>query len=98
MTNDWQWEKIDDAEYRLKKPSGIIVAYLGRNFDKRWFCWFYNDDLDLSFDTTFDGYNNAEEVVRQATLWIYNLCNNVANSFHYIRDHLPSSHNLIFEE
>lgn len=88
MDNDWCWEKYDNSEYRLKDSYGQVIAYLIRNYD-RWFCWFYNDDWDMKFRLTIEGLKNTEEVIWQATIWIYNTCNRIANSFHRIRDHLP---------
>lgn len=94
MLNDWRWEKVDRSEYKLKDASGQTIAYLFRNYDSRWFCRFHNDDWNMNFGVTFEGLKNAEEVIWQTTLWIYNTCNHVANSFHRIRDHLPSLHEL----
>ena len=94
MLNDWHWVKYDNSEYRLKNASGEMVAYLVRNYDDRWFCRVYNDDWNINFGVTFDELRNTEEVIWQATLWIYNTCNQVANSFHHIRDHLPSLRDL----
>ena len=94
MLNDWCWEKFDESEYRLKDAYGQMVAYLICNYDDRWFCRFWNDEHDMKFCATFEGLKSAEEVIWQATLWIYNTCNQIANSFHHIRDHLPSLHEL----
>ena len=94
MLNDWHWVKYDNSEYRLKNASGEMVAYLVRNYDDRWFCRVYNNDWNINFCVTFEGLRNAEEVIWQATLWIYNTCNQIANSFHHIRDRLPDIHEL----
>lgn len=89
MFNDWHWEKIDDSEYRLKTQYDHVTVYLIRNYDDRWTCRFFNDDYDMKFAATFEGFKDPEEVIRQATIWMYNTCNQIANSFHRIRDHLP---------
>lgn len=90
MLNDWYWEKLDDSEYRLKNTSDEMVAYLVHNYNDKWSCRIDNNDWNINFVVTFGGLRNAEEAIRQATLWIYNTCNQVADSFHHIRDHLPS--------
>lgn len=89
MDNDWCWEKYDNSEYRLKNSYGHVVAYLICNYNDKWSCLFYNDDFDWKFKMTFEGFDNAEQIIQQATIWIYNTCNQIANSFHRIRDHLP---------
>ena len=94
MLNDWHWEEIDNSEYRLKDTSGQMRAYLICNFDDRWVCRLYNDELNMNFHATFEGLKTNEEAIWQATLWIYDTCNQIANSFHHIRDHLPSLHEL----
>lgn len=89
MDNDWCWEKYDNSEYRLKDSYGQVIAYLIRNYDDRWFCRFDNFDWDLHFKMTFEGFEDVEQIIQQATIWIHNTCNQIANSFHRIRDHLP---------
>lgn len=94
MFNNWHWVKYDNSEYRLKNISGQMIAYLINNFNDRWTCRLYNVEYDITFVATFEGLENTEEVIWQATLWIYNTCNQIANSFHHIRDHLPSLREL----
>ena len=94
MLNDWKWKKIDDAEYRLIDSSENMKGYVIRQFDKQWFCRFYNKRLDQDFSVTLSGMTNAEEALWQATIWIYYECNSIANSFHHIRDHLPRLNDL----
>lgn len=93
MDETWKWEKVGETEYRLKDECGLTVGYLALNYDRSW-CRFYNDDFDMKFSLMIEGLKNTEEVIWQATLWIYKTCNRVANSFHRIRDHLPSLHEL----
>ena len=90
MLNDWNWEKVDDSEYRLKNTSGQMIAYLLNNFNDRWICRLYNIEYDITFVVTLEGLKSQEEAIWQATIWIYNTCNQIANSFHHIRDHLPN--------
>lgn len=94
MLNDWEWEKCDNHEYRLKDTSGQEVAYLIHNFDDRWFCRLIINEFNIRYGATFEGLTNAEEVIWRATLWISDICNQVANSFHHIRDHLPDFNEL----
>ena len=89
MLNDWKWEKIDDSECHLKDTYGHLIAYLIRNYNDHWYCKFYNNDFNICFAMDFEGIDSAELVQWQATLWIHTKCNDVANSFHRIRDHLP---------
>ena len=35
-----------------------------------------------------------EEAQWRSVIWVYDQCNNIANSFHYIRDHLLSYREL----
>ena len=93
MLNDWKWNKIDDYEYRLMDSDQIMVGYVISD-GSQWHCRFYNKRLDQYFGTTFSGMTNAEETLWQATIWIYDECNKIANSFHHIRDHLPELHDL----
>ena len=90
MLNDWCWVKVDDSEYKLNDNNGQNVAYLIRNFDDRWVCRFYNDNYNMDFGVVFENMESAELVIWKATIWIYDECNRIANSFHHIRDHLPS--------
>ena len=94
MLDDWKWIQIDDYEYRLKDASNQLIAYLVEDSSHRWQCCLYNDDWNMKFFSSFDGLENTQEVIWQATIWIYNTCNQIANSFHHIRDHLPSLHKL----
>ncbi len=93
MDKTWKWEKVSKTEYKLTDSCGLTVGYLALNYDRSW-CRFYNDDFDMKFSLTIEGLKNTEEAIWQATLWIYQTCNQVANSFHRIRDHLPSLHEL----
>ena len=96
MVRYYQWEKVDDSECRLKDPSSqmIAIAYLIRNFNDRWSCRFYNADWDMTYYCVFEGIKTPDDAMRQATVWIYNTCNQVADSFHNLRDHLPSLEEL----
>lgn len=89
MSEAWKWEKVSKTEYKLTDSCGLTVGYLALNYDRSW-CLFYNDDFDMKFRLTIEGLKNTEEVIWQATLCIYKTCSQVANSFHRIRDHLPS--------
>lgn len=71
-----------------------MKGYVIRQFDKQWFCRFYNKRLDQHFGVTISGMTNAEEALWQATIWIHDECNKIANSFHHIRDHLPRFNDL----
>lgn len=90
MLNDWNWEKICDFQYELKDTSGELVAFLSHSFEDKWYCQFLNHSCGTSFLVDFEGIKNGEEAVWQATMWIRTTCNKTANSFHQIRDHLPS--------
>ena len=85
----YDWQKIDDSEYRLKDASDQTIAYLIHNWDDRWFCKFYNDDFNIKYGVTFEGSNNNDDIIQLATLWIYDICNQLSDSFHHIRDCLP---------
>ena len=89
MSNNWEWEQVDNSEYRLKDIYGQIVAYLTRSNDNQWVCRFYNDQFNFKFCMIFLGLKNNKEAVWQATLWIYDTCKTVMNSFQYIQDNLP---------
>ena len=94
MLNDWKWEKIDDYEYVVRDNNNAIIIQLIQIWDKQWRCAFYNDKYELKYYTNFPGDTTIEEIQWQATLWVNEQCNNIANSFHHIRDHLPSIHDL----
>ena len=94
MLNDWKWEKIDDSEYRLTDYDGQTVAYLVRNFGDSWFCRLINRRFDIHFGRIYDNVTSIEWLKWQATIWIQDECNRIANSFHYIRDHLPNLNKL----
>ena len=89
MKNKWNWEKINPECYILKDEYNYGIAHLAKYHNDKWACQFYNDDYNITFNIILEGIYNAEEAIWQATLWIYNTCNQVANSFHRIRDHLP---------
>ena len=93
MLNDWVWEKVNKSEYRLKDTSGKTISYLIHNCDNKWFCTFYNYKFNIKYDVILK-VKSTEEAILQATTWIYNTCNEIANSYHYIRDHLPDSYEL----
>ena len=90
MLNDWNWEKVCDFQYELKDTSGEVVAFLYHSFEDEWYCKFLNYHCGGIFFGNFEGIKNGEEAVWQATIWIYRTCNKIANSYHHIRDHLPS--------
>ena len=95
----WRWDKVDDYEYRLKDENHQIKGYLIQDGSGDWVVRFFNDDIDGAFPNTarLKDMDNAEHAIWQATLWIYNQCNKIANSFHHIRNHLPSIHELAEE-
>ena len=90
MLNDWKW----DSDLRLRDNRDNVVAYLGLFAPEKWFCRLDNNDYNIHYSVTLEGLKSKEEAVWQATVWIYNECNAIANSFHRIRDHLPSIHEL----
>lgn len=94
MLNDWKWEKIDDYEYVVRDNNNAIIIQLIQLWNKQWRCVFYNDKYELKYYTFFLGNTTIEEIQWQATLWVNKQCTNIANSFHHIRDHLPSIHDL----
>ena len=71
-----------------------IIIDLIQNQNKQWICTFYNDEYKLKYQALFPENMTIEEILWQTILWVNNQCNNIANSFHYIRDHLPSVHDL----
>ena len=94
MLNDWTWEKVDDAEMRLKDSSGKLISYIVRTAPGLWYCRLYNDDCYMHSGVALVDMKSAEEAMWQATLWINKECNRVAKSFHRIRNHLPRLHEL----
>lgn len=89
MPNQWSWKKVDDTEYKLMNAD-IMSGWLRLARSGEWVCHFYNDDYDMKFAATLIGMKNPEQALWQATLWINSVCNQVANSFHRIRDNMPS--------
>ncbi len=100
MLNNWKWKRSDNSsyqdEYWLYDDNEKSIAFVYRKcYDGDiWECYFFVDNFGVHFSVTFENIKSAERALLQATLWIYNNCNQVANNFHYIRDHLPSLHEL----
>ena len=101
MLNDWKWEKINNNKYIIRDSNNLIIVDLIKNQDKTWSCIFYNNELNLKYKTNFSKSltifsenMTIEEAQWRSIIWIYNQCNNIANSFYYIRDHLPSYREL----
>ena len=100
MLNDTKWEPFDESEEFLKNCDGMIIARLRKHWNEaRWICTFSPqlDNVDVHFSLELEGIKSVEEARWQATAWIYNQCNYIANHFHRIRDHLPSVHELAEE-
>lgn len=57
-------------------------------------CTFYNDEYKIKYRAFFPENITIEEIQWQVILWANKQCNSIANSFHHIRDHLPSIHDL----
>lgn len=89
MPSQYTWEKVNDTEYRLMYGD-IMCGWLVLRCDGKWYCRLHNDDYDMRFGVMFEGMRNPEQALWQATLWINETCNQVANSFHRIRDNMPS--------
>ena len=89
MLNDWKWN--DNLE--LKDSSGNVIATLEKVADDTWDCRFTNEECNR-LSVIFLHTETKEIAIWQATIWIYNECNRIANSYHHIRDHLPHLHDL----
>ena len=96
MLNDWKWEKIDNYKYVIRDNNNKIIIDLKQIRNEQWICTLYNDEYEyeLRQRAFFPENTTIEEIQWQVTIWISKQCNNIANSFHYIRDHLPSAYDL----
>lgn len=94
MLNDWVWEKIDNYRYIIKDSYGTIIVDLLMTKDSYWLCTFYNNEVELKYRAIFSKDMTIEEIQWKVVLWVYKQCNDIANSFHHIRDHLPNIRNL----
>lgn len=93
MLNDWNWNE----NLELKDSSGNVVATLEKVADgvtdSVWNCRFRNEECN-SLSAVLLHTETKEIAIWQATLWIYDECKRIANSYHHIRDHLPHLHDL----
>lgn len=94
MLNDWKWEKIDNYEYVIRDNTNTVIIDLIQNQNEQWICTLYNDEYKLKYYAIFPENMTIEEIQWQVILWVNKQCTNIANSFHHIRDHLPSVHDL----
>lgn len=94
MLNDWKWEKVDECEYVIRDDNNAVIIFLIQTWNNQWKCCLYNDYYNITYQAIFPENTSVEEVQWQVIVWANNQCNNVANSFHYIRDHLPDVHDL----
>lgn len=94
MLNDWKWEKIDNNQYIIKDNYNTKIVDLQKIQNEEWLCTFYNNEMKLHYNGIYPANMSLEEVQWQAILWIQKQCNQIANSFHHIRDHLPSIHEV----
>lgn len=95
--NKWHWKEIEIYEEHLVDENDNVIARLmytdyGTVLNG-WRCIFYNKECNTKYVNQIYA-NSIEEARWQATLWIHNECNFIANSYHRIRDHLPSIHEL----
>ena len=94
MLNDWKWEKIDDYEYVIRDNNNAIIISLIQTWNDQWKCILFNDNYNIRYQAIFPENTSIEEIQWQVVIWANKQCNDVANSFHYIRDHLPSVRDL----
>ena len=92
MLHNWHWKKVELDEEHLVDDNDNVVAKLMYT-EWGWRCVFYNSKCNTKYVSQIHA-NSIEEARWQATLYIHNECNFIANSYHYIRDHLPSIHEL----
>ena len=92
MLNDSYWEEYYDGERAyLFSADKEIIAFI-QEINSAWNCVIYPELIAEKF--YWIGIYPIEEIEWQTTLYIYNRCNEIANSMHRIRDHLPSIHEL----
>lgn len=90
MLNDWKWEKIDNYEYVIRDNNNTVIIDLIQTWNEQWMCTFYDDKYKLEYKKIFSKNMTIEEIQWQVILWVSKQCNNIANNFHHIRDHLPN--------
>lgn len=83
--------KWEDEGWQIVLRDGNKTLARARNmYDLGWFV--YLPCIDEQFYKIEAA--TAEEAEWRVTLLLYNRCNQMANYFHKIRDHLPSIHEL----
>ena len=92
MLNDSYWKEYNDGERAyLYSSDNKKIAYIQKK-ENAWDCTIYPEYIAEGFYLM--NIDSIEEAEWQITLYIYNRCNEIANSLHKIRDHLPSIHDL----
>ena len=97
MLDDWKWKwNWGEASFSidLVDNEGNNIAYITRCDYDVWNCYFNNPAVKDSLSLKLTGIESPEEVIWKSTVWIYDECNRIANSYRHIRDHLPSLHEL----
>lgn len=91
MLNDNKWVRTNYGDSILYTADNKEIAKIISYGDGYYKLILWLDNRHLDFVLELDSMEIAEW---QAGLIIYKECNSIANRMHYIRDHLPSSHEM----